>query len=148
MLRKKQRKVNHMKNRCINELERFDIRDHHWSLVSRTERDLRVHILEPSGSWEFQGEPFTEAFITFRGFRLNWAKRLVDDGEVPLPFAEAMDHLSAEPLFVFSYGFDDVSCEICGLGSDIALAMDFSFEEVLIEWDYAPKEYVGELIKK
>lgn len=132
-----------MKHRCVNELERFDIRDHYWSLVSRTERDLRIHILEDGNGWEFQGEPFSEAFVTFQGFRLNWANLLVDDGEVPLSFSEAMDHLSAEPLFVFSYGFDEASCEICGLGSDIALAMDFSFEEVVVEWDYAPKQQIG-----
>lgn len=135
-----------MKNQCINELHRFDIRDHYWSVVSRTEQDLRVHVLEDGNGWEFQGEPFTEAFITFRNFRLNWAKLLVDDEDISLSFAEAMDRFSAEMYFVFAYYLDKDSIEMCGLGSDGALAMDFSFDEVLVEWDYEPKEYIGELV--
>ena len=134
-----------MKHRCINELERFDIRDHYWSLVSRTETDMRIHVLEDSNGWEFQGESFTDLFVTFRNFRLNWAVWDVPDASIDLSFPEAMDHLCAECLFVFSYGVVDNDCEICGVGSDGALSMDFSFDEVLIEWDYEPKEYVGEL---
>lgn len=134
-----------MKNQCINELHRFDIRDHYWSVVSRTETDLRIHVLEDSNGWEFQGVPFTECFVTFRNYRLNRADWDAQEVSTALSFPEAMDHLCAEPLFVFSYGVVDNDCELCGVGSDGALSMSFSFDEVLIEWDYDPKDHVGEL---
>lgn len=134
-----------MKNQCINELHRFDIRDHNWSVVSRTEKDLRIHVLGDGSGWEFGGEPFTDLFVTFRNFRLKWAKTIDGDEDLPLTFAEAMDRFSAEIYFVFAYYLDEDGIEMCGLGSDAPLAMNFSFDETFIEWDYVPKDYVGKL---
>lgn len=134
-----------MKNQCINELHRFDIRDHTWSLVSRRERDIRVHILGVSDGLEFGTEPYTDLFVTFRNFRLNWANRYGTDVAIPLSFAQAMDRFGAEPYFVFSYGLDEDGIELCGLGSNDALALNFSFDEALIGWDNEPIEHIGEL---
>jgi len=134
-----------MKKHCTNELHRFDVRDHTWSLVSRTERDLRIHVLGASDGLEFGTEPYTDLFVTFRGFRLNWAKTTDGEEDLSLPFAEAMDRFSAEPYLVFAYYLDEDGIELCGLGSDGPLAMYFSFDDCLVEWDCEPKEYVGEL---